>query len=298
MKPVTLKHVFILTAAAVFFSLIPVHTEALEWPVVKPEIKSQFGQETAYSVERGLILEGEPTVRTAGDGILLTIISESSNMTGFPSTLGNAVLMSHDDGLVSIYGNLKDTNRISGRVQIEKNTVLSTTGKTAWGNRENICIFQIMDQKQEVFLNPLLLLPPVEDNRSPVIKNVFLESASGQVFETGNPRRLRSGTYKIYALITDTYTRNPVELAPFRISVIINGIESISVPFETLRETGGMLVPKVTPPYLDGTVPLYNKDGFIYAGDVSLTRGRTEITVSARDFSGNERASVVMVQVD
>lgn len=296
MKINILKPIFILSVAAATFPLV--QPEALEWPVVNPEIKSIFGQKSSYSIERGMILEGEAAVRTAGDGVLLTIISENENMNGFPSTLGNAVLISHDDGLVSIYGNLESTDRISGRIQIEKNTVISNTGETSWGNEENMCIFQIMDQKQEVFLNPLLLLPPKDDNRGPVIKNVFFESDSGQTFQASNLRRLKSGNYKIYTLITDTYPGNSVELAPFRISIIINGIESISVPFETLHEKAGILVPNVSPEYLDGSLPLYNDEGFIYAGNISLTRGKTEITVSARDFTGNERAAVFMLQID
>lgn len=281
---------------------------ALEWPTENPEIRSLFGQKSAYSVERGLVIENVATVRTAGDGELLTVITTNENMNGFPSTLGNAALIAHDDGLVSIYGNLETTDSLSGRIHIEQNAVLSQAGGTAWGNAPatdaqrgdggNECIFQIMDQKQENLLNPLLLLPPKEDTRRPAIKSVTLESESGQTYQLANSRYVRSGAYKIHADITDTYPQSRTELAPFRISVIVNGMESISIPFETLRKKGGSLVPNVTPAYLDGTTALYNEAGQIYIGDISLTRGKTEMTVSARDFAGNEQTAVFMLQAE
>lgn len=283
---------------------LPCALPALEWPVAEPEIRRNFGQEENGNLERGLILSGGNTVRAAGDGSVLTVLSCNENMNGFPSTLGNAVLLAHGDGIVSVYGNLADTEMAAGKEQMETYAVIAQTGGSAWGGLSGggedrgICIFQIADQNQKTLLNPLLLLPPQEDNRAPVIQSVTLESASGQTLNLSTSRFLRSGVYRVYAAVTDTRARNSPALAPFRVSVLVNGSEQSAVAFETLEKKASVLAPAVFPDYFDGSTPLYNRSGLLYAGNVSLTRGRTEITVAARDFTGNERTSAFLLQIE
>lgn len=282
---------------------------SLEWPLARPEVLSLFGQKTEGGIEHGIVMEGENTMRAAGDGVVLATISENRNMTGFPSTLGNAVVLAHSDGIVSVYGNLESTEMVEGKVQIETNAVISRTGKSAWESRQDeddqqasrrgFCIFQLMDQRQNALLNPLLLLSAASDTALPIIRSVRLESQSGQSYNPDVSQYIAGGLYRVYVSVADSFERNSQQqLAPFRISVIVNGIEASAVSFETMAKKRNIIVPHSTPEYLDGSIPIYSEDNAIYAGNISLSRGRAEIIIAARDFAGNERTAPFMLQVD
>lgn len=290
---------------AALFTAVAFPVLALEWPVRQPEILSLFGQRGEGGIERGIVMQGDETVRAAGDGIVLTIIEENRNMSGFPSTLGNAVLIAHGDGIVSVYGNLESAE-VPGGGRVETSAVISRTGRSAWQGEESgraregrgVCIFQVADQRQAALLNPLLLLPQVQDEFRPTIWSVTLVSHGGRSYNPEVSRSIPAGSYKVYAAVTDTYSRNSPQTAPFRVSVTVNGREASSLSFDTISKKQNMLAPNSMPQYFDGSAPVYSEDGAIYAGNISLARGRSEVTISARDFSGNERAAAYLLQVE
>ncbi len=281
---------------------------SLEWPLARAEVLSLFGQKREGGVESGIVIEGDTTIRSAGDGIVLAVISKNRNMTGFPSTLGNALVLAHSDGIVSVYGNLEDTSMLEGRERLETNAVIARTGQSAWQGRQDesqegrlrgICIFQLMDQRQNALLNPLLLLTPMADTAFPTIGRVILESQAGRMYNLDAEQSLAGGSYKVYVLATDSYQRNAGQgLSPFRVSVIVNGMEASVVSFETMAKKRNIIVPNSTPEHLDGSVPLYAAGGELYAGNISLSRGMVELIVAARDFAGNERTSSFMLRVN
>ena len=288
------------------FAATAFSAQALEWPVSQPEILSLFGQWGEGGIERGIVMEGDSTVRAAGDGIVLIAIEEGRNMAGFPSTLGNAVLLAHDDGIVSVYGNLESARTLAGRGQAETGEVIARAGKSAWQGDaaqrleegRGICIFQVADQRQVALLNPLLLLPPAEDTVRPSIRDVLLETEAGQAYSLSTTRNVASGSYRVRVAVSDFFAARSHELAPFGVTVIVNGREASSVSFDIMSKKQNVLAPNSTPQYFDENVPIYSDDGAFYAGNISLSRGRTEVTVTARDFAGNDRASSFMLQVE
>ena len=291
---------------AAAFAGIAFAAGALEWPIARPAILSLFGQRGVNGIERGIVMEGERTVRAAGDGVVLSIIEENRNMSGFPSTLGNAVLIADSDGLISVYGNLESAEVPAGGDRVETNAVIARTGRSAWLSRaanaeqggRGVCIFQVEDQKQNTLLNPLLLFPQLHDEIRPTISRVTLVSQSGRSYNPENSRIVAAGSYRVYAAVTDLYARDSAQLAPFRVAVLVNGREASAVSFDTMSKKQNMLVPATTPQYFDGSVPVYSEDGSVYAGNISLARGRVEVTVAARDFAGNERTAAYLLQVE
>lgn len=295
-----------LLALALLCAALSAH--GLEWPLPRPEILSLFGQRTEGGIERGIVMEGESAMRAAGDGIVIATISESRNMSGFPSALGNALILAHSDGIVSVYGNLDSLSMLEGKEEIETNAVIARTGKSAWqgrraegqeGGLRGICIFQLMDQRQNALLNPLLLLSPLGDTVLPIIRSVRLESQSGEMHNLAASQSIAGGQYRVLVSVADSFESNSQpQLAPFRVSVIVNGAESSAMSFETMEKKRNMIVPNSLPEYLDGSAPLYSENGEIYAGNIFLSRGRAEIIVAARDFAGNERTASFMLQAE
>lgn len=277
-----------------FAVLCAASLKAFEWPIKDGVPLRLFGQKAPSRIERGLVLQTKDTIRSSGSGTLLITLEGSRDMTGFPGTLGNAVIVSHDDGLVTVYGNLSSTDRAKDATLIESGTIVSDPGSSGWIEEGHVS-FQVFDQIKKNALNPLLLLPGLTDRKPPVIKGLMAVSASNQQSALGSVKYLRQGRYRFYADIADSVDGSPHELSPFRVSVSVNGAESAVVPFDLIHsELGRNYLGKS----LFTNDRLYGYGGRMYLGDIQLNRGKNDISLSARDAAGNERVAHYTVQVD
>ena len=98
---------------------------AFDWPqddITADSFNSFFGQNRGGEISSSVVFSTPSIVKAADDGELLVIISEQDDDTDFfPSTLGNALVLSHKDNILSVYGNLESgstsniekTNQIS-----------------------------------------------------------------------------------------------------------------------------------------------------------------------------------------
>lgn len=281
------------------FSLISVTVclataSAFEWPVAEPYPVRIFGARAYGVAERGIVLEKVETIRASGYGELLVTLEENRNMTGFPGTLGNAVLLTHEDSLMTVYGNLDSLDRVSDVISVDSLSILGSAGTSAWGHPASV-IFQVTDREKRTTLNPLLVLPSLPDKKSPAIRDVVAVSANDTVHALGTTKALRQGKYRLYANIPDAIEKNGNEFAPFRVTIQVNGKEYSSIPFELLSEKSGSLYladPQFT------WKKLYSDPTRMYLGELSLTRGRADISILARDIAGNERDVLFGVQIE
>jgi len=268
---------------------------ALEWPVQEARPVHLFGQRTGNVIDRGIVTENRGPVRAASDGTIVLILEENSNMSGFPGTLGNAVCLAHDDGLTTVYGNLSSIDRLTERTSTETGTILSDSSGTGWGTPETFT-FLVLDQLKKKMLNPLMLLPPLKDGKAPVIKNVVaVSSQTEQSAALGTAKTLKQGKWRFYADITDTIDNLDRELSPFRVSVLVNGIELATLPMEILAEENGAVFVQTPTPY---DRRLYEDPARMYLGELTLTRGRADVSVIARDLAGNERSVLFGLQIE
>jgi hypothetical protein len=267
---------------------------ALEWPVEEVRIRSFFGQRDETRISRGIALDGADIVRAAGNGQRIISIVQNRNMTGFPSTLGNAVIIAHDDGLLSVYGNLASVDRVTAHNAFETGAILGSAGSSGWTKNGEL-LFQVIDKERKTVLNPMLVLPSRPDSRGPVIKNVIAVSDGNQTASLGAAKYVRQGQYRLYADISDTVDGSQTLLAPFRVSVLVNGSEAQAIPFEVLRSEGGKLFLD-SPEYTTAT--LYADAERMFLGEITLNRGRADITVIARDTAGNERSVLFSLQIE
>jgi hypothetical protein len=172
--------------------------------------------------------------------------------------------------------------------------VIGEGGFSGWGS-EGTAAFQVMDRLNHSLINPLLLLPVLTDSRAPTLKNPVLVSPSGQQFALGQAKSLRQGTWKLYASVTDTVDGSSTELGAFSTTVLLNGRESVSIPFDVIREKEGKLSVSQTELTKD---TLYKDPERVYLGDIQLTRGKAELSLIARDMKGNERFQQYSIQVE
>ncbi len=269
--------------ALVFLIFLP--CVALEWPSEEQDFDLLFGQKNeSYKIfSKGIVFENVKTVRASEHGKHLINIDRKNS--SFPSTLGNSVIFIHEDGLQTIYANLKDTNLFSSRTKTETGSVIGQSGNSGWCENEAL-IFQVVDTKKQVFINPLLLLPAVDDEVRPRIEDVILTDKNGRKINLEKVKLIKQGSYNLYANIYDKVKKDGEEkLAPFRVNVLINGINDISVPFEVLKTNFDKC-------FLQGTDisagDLYQEEETMHFGKLNLTSGKIDLTINARDISGNE----------
>ena len=268
---------------------------ALDWPTDTQNFLRLFGQCIGEKTfEQGLTFENTSTVRAADDGILLIALDRRYGTGAFPSTLGNALIFLHDDGLQTVYGNLDANAVFLSRVTTESNAVIGRTGNSGWG-KPNDLIFQVSDSQKKVYINPLLLLPSVNDKIAPQIQNVVLINEQNTAFQMNGQKTVRQGSYELYADISDTTSQGGLSFSPFRITIFVNGTNIRTIPFETIAEKDG-------DSYLGNTAftdtLLYRRKNELYLGKIILNRGKSDILITARDITGNEKSERFTIQVD
>ena len=282
---------FFALSVAVFFTEV----YALDWPADTQNFLRLFGQRIGKNTfEQGLTFEDTSAVRAADDGILLIALDKRYGTGAFPSTLGNALILLHDDGLQTVYGNLDDTAVFRSRVITESNAVIGRTGNSGWGNQNDL-IFQVSDNQKKVYINPLLLLPSVNDKTAPQIQDIILINEQNTVFQVNGQKNVRQGSYELYADISDTVMQGGHSFSPFRITIFVNGTNIRTIPFETITQKDG-------DSYLGNTAftdtLLYRRKNELYLGNIILARGKSDILITARDITGNEKSERFTIQVD
>lgn len=267
---------------------------AFEWPVPEVGIARLFGQKAGVRIEQGIVLKRSDIIRASGNGKIVAVLERTRGRNSFPGTLGNTVIVAHEDGLATVYGNLGPVDRIRDREAVETGSILSEKGESGWTHDGGVS-FQVFDQVKRTALNPLLLLPGVADKRAPTIKGVVAVSQSNQGYVLGTAKYARQGKYRFYADIVDTVEGSSAELAPFRVAILVNGTENAALSFELIRSEGGRNFLGTRDYTADR---LYGDGGRMFIGEISLARGKTDIVVMARDAAGNERIAQFTLQVD
>lgn len=268
---------------------------ALEWPVLEIKPLRFFGQSIQNHIERGIVLDHEGIIRASDDGMVLITLEESKGMHSFPNALGNAVLLYHEDDLITIYANLSSLDRIEEKVRVDSGSIIADSVSSGWG-KQNSFNFIVVDKKMKKILNPQMLLPPLKDTKLPVIKNIsVISSQTKQNYALNTVKNLKQGKWQFYAEITDTIDSGPTEYAPFRVSTIINGKEVSTIAYEVLEEKGGVLMLQTA---FTMASPLQREPNTIYIGEIELSRGRSDIIFIASDISGNERTLSYRLQID
>jgi len=283
------------------FSLITLTLSALEWPLDNFTFSMLFGD--AYSkdgnFQAGLILKGDESVKATEYGKKLICIEETNRLNIFPSTLGNALVLSHDKGLQTVYGGLRHPIRITdASSQAETFSIIGTVGNTAWGAGEELT-FQVIDTQEKTLINPtrnLLPLIPFQDKFLPTIKGTILtNSENGQTYMLDATKTVKQGEYDIHTFAFDSMLDPSETFMPFDVSILINGKTTLDVQFYVLESVKGQLFLKKTKISAN---KLYNKGGQIYLGRASLKRGFTEIVIQATDISQNTAKVSYNIQVD
>lgn len=239
---------------------------------------SVLGKTRYEEVERGITYSESESVRASGHGFLLMKFEKKY---GFPSTLGDSVIIAHDNGLVSVYGNLEDES-ITEFNNIQSGSTIAKTGNSAFGTPGDL-LFQVIDTVQRAKLNPLLLLPEIQDKSRPALDSLVLTNSQGTDYTVYQNRRIRPGEYRVYVSSYDTIGRPGVRMPVYKTTFFVNGQEKCEMRSETLKEKEGFLYYSA-----DSDIKIKADTGKgTEIGSVLLRPGKNTVSVELVDLAKN-----------
>ena len=141
-----------LTFATLLFTCLTAF--CFDWPqvdVTKDSFNSYFGQNRGGILSTSIIFSEPEEVKAAEDGYITAILTENTdNSDFFPSTLGTAVILAHNDDLISVYGNLDAetlTLKNENEHTIDGGAIIASSGNSGYQQNHGNLEFQIIDAK-------------------------------------------------------------------------------------------------------------------------------------------------------
>lgn len=267
---------------------------SFEWPTdsetLSAEYYSYFGQLRGGTISNSLILKDESNVKAWSEGFVTAIINEyEDESVFFPSTLGNVVIIAHKDSILSVYANIdkESIDKKESAVHNEGSIVnakdnIGRTGCSAWQEEINGLEFQIVDTKNNTFINPRTLMPRVGNEIEIHPSGVVLQNRNGRNFKLSEVEVLPSGVYKVYQ-------KRAVQGVPYRTSIFVNGIVVDELSFNILRQDENFICVSGKKNYSKSI--LYPSPEIMLVGEASLPVGKNTLRVTLYDMLGKEASA-------
>ncbi len=256
---------------------------AYDWPQANPLFSSFFGQFRGSTISSSLIFSETSEIKACEQGKAILYIREYQDDTDFfPSTLGNALIISHSDNLVTIYGNLeKDSTseEILSKPVIEKGEVIATSGDSSWHEGQSALELLVVDTKSNVSINPRLLMPRNVKEEQLYISGVLLQNRNGTYYDITKQNYLPAGSYRVYR-------KRQALAVPYKSRVSINGALSDEISYDVLRQDGNLLCVSGKRNYPRSV--LYPNENLHLTGEVTFAPGKNLLQIALSDFSGKE----------
>ncbi|MFP4373642.1 MAG: peptidoglycan DD-metalloendopeptidase family protein [Spirochaetaceae bacterium] len=264
---------------------------AWQWPVTEFSIGVGFGVPNDESLSPGLeLVSSAETVRAAADGELVFAFDAESHRAAIPHALGSFLVLEHHGGLRSVYAHL-DRDPEDTALEFAEDDPVGVVGRTGFAGG-NTLGFRIIDTERAAYVNPMILLPELEDETAPRIESVQLSRGS-TVVAADPDASLPEGPARLSALVYDPGGEGPYrdDAAPYSVTVFANGRESHRLVFETLSRSGERIT--VSGGY--AREDLYDEEGRLQLGSIEIAPGNNLIEIVAEDHVGNERVESIRI---
>lgn len=265
------------------FVLISSLIFAFDWPGETDKFSADFGQLRGGKINNSLVFEEPSDIKAADNGEVILFIKDFQDETDFfPSTLGNALVITHDDNLLTIYGNLSEVE--SSVLEIEDYSVaqgekIAESGNSSWREGKSSLEFQVIDTKNNTAINPKILMPRSKAENPLIISGVVLQNRNGAFFDGRRNPSMPAGFYRIYKNRQENQT-------PYKTRLSLNGALMDEISYDVLRQEGRFVCITGKRNYKRNV--LYPNDELELLGEASFSSGRNSIQLSAVDFLGKE----------
>jgi len=270
---------------------------ALDWPLSPPRLASTFGTPAAGRLVSGLCLASEDgLVRSSEDGELSFSLEEGEHPAGLPTPLGTFVIVEHGNDIAAVYAHLDRGTASKRLTKVKSGAVLGKAGSSGWAEGKG-ALFEVFDRREGNWVNPLLVLPPLADDKPPIIRSLALSRGSS-TYALGATTVLSQGSYVVSADVADPadapWTAGP--LAPYVIRLSVDGVEATRKVFDVARGADGEL--EFFSSEKSALPGLRTAEGRWILGERLLSRGRVSFDLRVEDAAGNKRSSTWTVSVE
>ena len=177
----------------------------VEWPQEdfnNDAFNSYFGQNVSGRISTSLVFSDPAEVKAINDGKILIVMSDvSDDSEFFPSTLGNSVIVCHDDDLISVYANLDGESvqeNVDSKSSLKEGDIIAQTGNSGWQETRSNLEFQIIDLQKSAAINPKILLPRAENEIEFTMTGIMIQNKDGKLFDIRENKIYPSGLYKVF----------------------------------------------------------------------------------------------------
>lgn len=263
---------------------------AFDWPqdqqVQSNSFHSYFGQLRGDTISSSLIFSDPAEIRAADDGQLSVIIKEYNDDSDFfPSALGNAVIISHADNLLTVYGNIDAASlpaELDTEKEIETGAHLGTSGTSAWQQGHSALEFQVIDTKNNTAINPRILMPRSGKEQVLSPSGIILQNKNGKSYRITEQPAIPSGFYRVYQ------KRQPSAM-PYKTYISVNGTIADRITYDLLRQDGNRTCVSGKRNYPKDT--LYPTAELMLLGEANFTPGKNTIQLTLSDIQGKESSA-------
>ena len=272
--------------AAVIISL-SVFLFGFEWP--EEEVTTEayglyFSQNRGELFSTSQIFSQPSDVHASEEGVVLAVITElEEDNDFFPSTLGTAIIVSHQDDLITVYGNL-ETEEVkvssNGLQKVNAGQIIGQSGDTGWQQGKSNLEFQIIDKKNHTAINPKLLMPRLEEEIKLTLGGIIVQNKNGDQYELANHKNFQAGLHKIYCKRNDT-------AFPFKTSVAVNGVVLDEISYDTIYQEDSKLYVSGKKKYSSSEI--FPSEKLQLLGEVMFTSGKATLTLTVEDYLENRR---------
>lgn len=256
-----------------------------DWPqadVTKDSFNSYFGQNRGGVLSTSIIFSEPEEIKAAENGYITAIITESNDDSDFfPSTLGTAVIIAHNDELISVYGNLDAetlTLKNENEHTIEGGAIIASSGNSGFQENHGNLEFKIIDAKNKSAINPIVLMPRAQEEVPLSLSGIIIVSKNNDYYDINTYKTYASGLYKVY------FKRNPVA-SPYKTSVSINGVIVDQLSYDMITQENNKLCIIGKKKYTSADV--FPNNDLQLLGEVMFTPGRATLGLSISDMLGN-----------
>lgn len=256
------------------------------WPVPTPQPTATFGQPDRGGLHTGIRLAGgaQPAYPVDEGEVVFVFRGDAASPRrgAAPATLGTALVAEHARGFRSVYAHLDPASVPIGSTAVFPDVPLGLAGDSGLTMNRGL-LFTIIDARGSALVNPLLLLPGLDDPVPPSIDEIRLVS-DGRSRQIRTGVEVEPGTYELHTLVADRFWWNQSPpIMPYAVAAYLNGETVAEQQMDRFAGTAG------------GDRPVFDHDGLLVLGRVTIGAGRNDLEVVVRDFAGTER--VVRVEL-
>ncbi|MCL2210389.1 MAG: M23 family metallopeptidase [Treponema sp.] len=276
------KYILRITLALIFMFAV-FSLGSMSWPSLNAVLARNFGSNDRGMPVLGMIFSGGTDVLAAESGEVIFSRNKNDPASRLPSPLGSWTALDHGDGLISIYSRYAEHEIPFTQTYVERQTAIASSGISGW-SLQNGFYFMLFDRRERRWINPAMIITPLQETRPPQIISVDLRNAQGTGMQS---RNLTQGRYTV---VVNAAGAGRQQYAPQKIICLVNGAEVSSLNFEAVSARDGVLM--VSRNGLVSARQIYSGYPSFEAAEVFFTRGQVTLEIIVQDISGESRSVV------